>query len=212
MGSPPGDNFAISRQATFKGYGMEICEALVRWFNHTTPKGDIACPAHTVRSMPGIREPAWQEIDIRQHEALFLEILRAESADPWPKPEQKVRQYLEEARARGDRLWTLKEDVYLDDHKEKAENVLWHQVIYKDSECPSEAGVTWLAIADLSDVDRKRSTDLLGASNYAMLLYYKENPYFIGASLGTAFVKSRRFSGTFCNIDNFGVKSERRQK
>ncbi|MGH8545996.1 MAG: hypothetical protein ACREX3_20705 [Gammaproteobacteria bacterium] len=211
MGSPPGDNFAISRQATFKGHGMEICEALMRWFNHSTPKGDIACPTHTLQSMPGIREAAWKKLDIRQHEALFLEILRAESADSWLKPEQMVRQLFDQARLRDDKLWAVKEDVHIDHRKGKTETIVWHQFVYKDEDC-ERPGATWLVTDDLREVDKDLNSAVLGASHYAMLWFYQKQPYLIGSDMNGAFIKSDLYSGTFCNIDNFGAKSERRQK
>ena len=49
MGSPSGDNFRFSRGATDKGYGFGVCEALVRWINHTTPKGYMDAPYRIVR-------------------------------------------------------------------------------------------------------------------------------------------------------------------
>lgn len=220
MGSPPGDNFATSRQATFKGYGMEICEALVRWLNHTTPKGKMECSRCVVRSMPGIGEPAWQKLDTRQHEGLFAKIIEAGITDPGEKGRPEIiRKRLEAARSQGYKLWMLKEDVYQNHRKGEPETIVLYALNMKNFRgelSPEEGervwGSVWIATDELRQIDKETTTRLLGASRYAMLLYYKGQPYFIGPDMNGAFVKSRRFSGTFCNIDNFGAESERRQK
>lgn len=220
MGSPPGDNYAISRQAAFKGYGMEICEALVRWFNHTTPKGDMVCPARAVRSMPGITEPEWLELDTRQHEGLFANIIEAGITDPVDKERPEImRKRLEVARTQGYKLWMLKEDVYRDYHKGKPETIVLYALNMKNFRrgLSSEGeermwGSEWLVTDDLREVDKEPHNHVFGVLNYGQLLYYKGKLFYIGASLGTAFIESHRFSGTFCNIDNFGANSERRQK
>jgi len=219
MGSPPGDNFAISRQATFKGYGMEICEALVRWFNHRTPKGTMECSRCVVRSMPGIREPAWQKLDTPQHEGLFAKIIEAGITDPGEKGRPEIiRKRLEAARTQGYKLWMLKEDVYQSHRKGKPETMVLYALNMKNfrgelslEEQERMWGSEWLVTDDLREVDKEPHNHAFGVLNYGQLLYYKGKPFYIGAS-STAFITSSRYSGTFCNIDNFGAKPGRRQK
>lgn len=214
MGSPPGDNFAISRQATFKGYGMEICEALVRWLNHTTPKGDMVCAPKLISSMPGVSEPAWQELDVSQHVDLFGKIIQAEfgEIDMAPKvtPED-IGQELEVALARGDKLWMIREDIYHDHNKGKHEIIVLHQKNQKYRNCPLTEkwkwGTEWVVTDNLHDVDKDSSNRVIGPRR--KLLYYKGGPYFIGSSPFEATVSNDSFR-TFCEIDN--IKSERRQQ
>lgn len=199
MGSPPGDNFTFDRHGSNNGQGFGLCEALVRWFNHTTPKGEMACGARIVRTMPGIEEPAWREIDIGQHEALFLAVLRDENR--W-EPEEKVQKYFAGARARGDKLWMVKEQVFHSDPaKGKPQTVLWHQIPEAELGCLVNAGHTLIATDDLSGVDKAMQNNVgLGASYGDMLLYFKGRPNFISAHTTSGSVYGPR---TICSITNF---------
>ena len=201
MGSPPGDNFTFSRGAIFKGYGFGLCEALVRWFNHTTPKGDLVCEARLIRSMPGIVEPGWQELSISQHESLFVDVIRQEG--PWHTQEW-FQKYTRETRARGDKLWMVKENVYrlFDD---KPETILWHQMITDQPRCVLDKGFTTIAFDDLHGVDKEAHRNTSGIGQ--MLLYYKGKPYFIGTGSNRVDASSPSLD---CAIENF--KHPRSQK
>ncbi len=221
MASSPGGNFAIQPSEFYLGPGHGLCEALVRWFNHTTPKGKMKCPARIVRSTPGISEPDWVELDIRQHEALFVKLMQAWSVGgaeyffklrptTWPTPED-IHARLEEARAGKYRMWMVKQDVDGVGRDGKLETIVMIQRALSDESC-SEDG-TWYVKEDLSELDEGKTRNSVGgAKPGAVLVHYKGRAYFSAMTSTGGLVSGDlgRHMTYLCQIDNYSQEGEKK--
>jgi uncharacterized protein len=214
MASPAGDHFNIKRL----GFGLGLCEALVRWFNHTTPTGRMQCPAQIVHSMQGITELVWEQLDIGEHEALFVKILEAtrvgtsayfryvdtgsKSVD-WLKPD-RLEQVLAEARAGKWKLWMVNADIFPDPGG-NFETIVRPEFVRDDGACLVEQAMTWFVTDDLLDIDRERSMNSTRAAG-RMLLNYRGRPKFITVDIGDgAYVTEPVIDTRFrvsCEINN----------
>lgn len=197
MGSPPGDNFTFDRDTRFKGYGFGLCEALVRWANHTTSKGNMVDPRRTIRRMPGLNDLPWQELDIHLHMDLFVKLIEYD----WGRssPRQFLDEQVEAARNGRYRLWVVKEDV-MGDHK--PETLILYTVSNGSSMATSDEeqriwGSSLIVVDDLSEVDRQANINIRSLGG--MLLHYKGKPYFISADGAEGFASG----STVCSITNF---------
>ena len=190
MGSPPGENFRFSRDSTSKGYGFGVCEAMVRWINHTTPKGDMNEPYRMVTSMPNLVEPAWHELNIQQHKELFAKLVESIRVNA---PVKNVHKEIEDGLAGAYRLWMVREDVYMDSKLETL-------VMFASKNAPlSEKywGSPQIVTDDLRDVDRQANINIMSLGG--ILLHYKGKPYFISASAKSSFVSGHTAT---CEINN----------
>jgi len=192
MASPVGDNFYIDRI----GYGLIICEAMVRWMNHTIPKGNVSFgPSPAVR-LPGLTEPKWQEIDIQKYKELFISYLKAKRKF---KPAQKVQEEIEFALADNYRFWMLKEDVFAGYEPE----IL---ITYSKDPVDKYKYPPLLADKGMQGIDKMYSAYPMADGT---MRYYKAYPYFMGGLGGTGFyIKSQR--GT-CEISNSVYNREGRK-
>lgn len=192
MGSPAGGNFYVDRI----GYGEEICEAMVRWMNHTTPKGNIPFGPSPAFSLPGLTEPKWQEIDIHQYKELFISYFKAKNKY---KNAKKIQEGIDAAFAGNYRLWMLKEDVFADYEPD----VL---VTYSGDRGETFKHPPLLADKSMQNIDKLYSAYPMADGT---MRYYKSYPYFIGGSGGTiVYIKSER--GT-CEITNSIYDKENRR-
>lgn len=212
MGSPPGDNFTFSREATSKGYGYGLCEALVRWINYTTPKGNISEESgRKAIRMPGLSYPAWQELDMQQHLELFAKIIEFKDHGTLSMPpSQSVQKQIEAARMGQIRLWMVKEDVHRL-FEGKPETLITYSMSSTDTTSKNQGGEQrffaspTVVTDDLRDVDIHATREMMGNG---ILLYYKGKPYFISAFGSHASTHSPLLGG--CEITNF--KPERSKK
>ena len=196
IGSPPGENFRFDRDATSKGYGFGVCESMVRWINHTTPKGDMNEPYRVVTSMPNLVEPAWHELDIQKHKELFVKLVESIRVNA---PAKAVRKEIEDGLAGAYRLWMVKEDVYMDSKLETL-------VMFSRKNAPlSEQywGSPQIVTDDLRDVDKQANINIMSLGG--TLLRYKGKPYFISASAVTSFVSGHTAT---CAINNFRARTK----
>lgn len=193
MGSPPGDNFAVDPHTyQSRGRGSGLCEALVRWINHTTPKGNLPSDNFysVVLGMPGLEEPAWQELDIQQHMELFAQLAEYENINSF---ESFVEQQIQLARGGKYRLWMLKENV---DGDTKPETI----VAYTPKEPTHKTWRTPVIVTDdLREVDKQANINRIRPRGG--LMHYKDKPYFIIGIWGDA-VHVKGLS-TSCQIQNF---------
>jgi len=187
MASPMGDNFHIAYQPDFKGNGEEMCEAMVRWINHTTPKGNIPFGPSPEFSLPGLTEPKWKEIDIHQYKELFISYFKAKNKY---KTAKKIQEEIDAAFAGNYRLWMLKEDVFAD----YKPDIL---VTYSGDRGETFKHPPLLADQSMQSIDKLYSAYPMADGT---MRYYKGYPYFMGGSGGTiVYIKSER--GT-CEITN----------
>jgi len=186
MALPMGDNFHIAYQPDFEGYGTGICEAMVRWMNHTTPKGNIPFGPSPAFSLPGLTGPTWQEIDIHQYKELFISYFKAKNKY---KTAKKIQEEINAAFARNYRLWMLKEDVFADYRPD----IL---VTYSGDRGETFKHPPLLADQSMQSIDKLYSAYPMAGGT---LRYYKAYPYFIGGPGNSFYIKSER--GT-CEITN----------
>lgn len=194
VASPPGSNFAFDRYVSYgEGRGFNLCEALVRWVNHTTPKGDmdISDAYRTVLSMPGFSEPAWQELDMQQHKELFASLVENLRVNA---PTAAVNNEIKAGFAGAYRLWMVKEDV---DGSPKPETLVAYT-----QKTPAYGERIWgapqIVTDNMREVDKQANINLM--SLHGVLMHYKDKSYFISASSASVYVRG---SGTTCQIHNF---------
>jgi hypothetical protein len=213
MASPAGTNFAIRKL----GFGFGLCETLVRWFNHTTPTGNMKCAPRVVRMMPGIKEPDWSELKIQDHEELFVKVLEAssvgvggylgylrtgkKSAD-WIKPKE-LEQRLAAARAGKEKLWFVRQDVS-PDLEGRVETIVRYRPLREEDYCGEEQGTTWFVTDDLKEIDATLTA--AASAGGAILFYYRAHPYFFHLDIGGAHVAKSVGVPVFCEIDNYPGK------
>jgi Uncharacterized protein conserved in bacteria, putative lipoprotein len=199
MGSPPGNNFAFDRQTANKGYGFGLCEALVRWFNNTTPTGNMIGPRRIAHYMPGLSEPEWQELDVQQHKELFAKLIKATRVNAPPKV---IHNEIEAGLGGAYRLWMVKEDVYKDAKPE----TLAMFTVNAGSAAPDGDQHIWgapqIVTDDLHDIDKQANINVMSAGG--VLLNYKGEPYFISADANGGYVHGRHAT---CSITNFKPKA-----
>ncbi|MES9901058.1 MAG: hypothetical protein ABW168_00075 [Sedimenticola sp.] len=198
MGSPPGTNFAFDSKMdiTNQGQGFGLCEALVRWLNHTTPKGNLDFePRRIVFSMPGLSKPEWQELVLLQHKELFTKLVESIFGDH--AQASFIRKEIELGLAGAYRLWMVKVNLY--------NNKPVTFVSYTRNNNTYLQPAHWWAIAriatkDMKDIDKQNSINA-GALN-GILMYFKNRPVFISAGFGSIYANGVNH-GYSCEINNF---------
>ena len=197
MGSPPGDNFKFNQDASFKGYGLGLCEAMVRWINKLVPKGDMQAPYRILTSMPEMVEPTWQELDIQEHKELFAELVKFQRR--MNTPEKAVEKEIKDGLAGAYTLWMTREDVYGDSKLETL--VMFSRK--NDLATPSEryAGSPQIVTDDLRSVDKQANINVMSLGG--KLLDYKGKPYSISVYPNSGYASG---GGVICEINNFKRK------
>jgi len=203
MGSPPGTNFAFNSNINIsrRGPGYGLCEALVRWLNHTTPKGNLDSePRRTVFRLPGLSVPEWQELVLLEHKELFTKlvesIFRAHPQSP------AIQKEIELGLAGAYRLWMVKVKLY--------DNRQVTFVTYTRNNNSYDQPAHWWALAriatkDMKDIDLENSRN--AGALMGILMYFKNQPVFISAlftsaGLGKVYATGA-YHGYSCEINNY---------
>lgn len=202
MGSPAGSNYAFDRDATVKGYGLGICETLLRWVNHTTRHGGMSDPWRVLTRMPGLAEPHWQEIDIAAHEALLSSLIAAIWVNA---PAEQIRREVAAGVDGKDQLWVTKEDVTGDGKPETLAMVTAAAGNMASKKYSLQLGSAQIVTDDLREVDAAANRLLL--SLHGSLLKFKGRPIFIRIETDRVYAHGRY---AMCQINNF--RPEGRQK
>ena len=69
-------NLAHAEYVMTEGKGWLFCEALFKELKRQAPgrKPDY-CPVQMLRSLPGVTEPQWEELDVTKHEDLLRKLV-----------------------------------------------------------------------------------------------------------------------------------------
>lgn len=57
-----------------QGKGWRLCEALLKELQRQAPKNAENCPVDLLRSLPGVTEPEWKDMDVTRHEDLIRKL------------------------------------------------------------------------------------------------------------------------------------------
>lgn len=205
MGSPSGDNFKFDRDATEKGYGFGVCEALVRWINHATPKGYMDSPYRIVRNMPGISDPPWEELNISEHKELFANLVKAEleheGVTVMPDS-KKIQKEIVRGLAGEYKLWVVKEDL---DRNGKPKTLAVYSPL-SDPIYPDLKKWGWPQIVtdDLRGVEKQTTLNYLMPFG-SFILHYRDNPYVI--ALGNNVIYFRGYYAA-CTVNGYKERAK----
>jgi len=191
MGSPAGNNFYIDRV----GYGLVICEAMVRWLNHTVPEGKIPYDSSPLPQLPGLEEPEWIELNVQQHKDLFVKLLTANRTNA---PKDKLQAEIRHALSGHYHLWMIKEDVTGMAEQETLVTFSIKANLEKIND--SEWKVPpFLSNDNLSDIDLPKSKATISVYGMGMKMF-KGSPYFIGGGGTGVYVRDKV---SICSIKNY---------
>lgn len=57
-----------------QGKGWRLCEVLLKELQRQAPKNSENCPVDLLRSLPGVTEPEWKDLDVNRHEDLIRKL------------------------------------------------------------------------------------------------------------------------------------------